>query len=66
MERKRNTCPDAESPVEGGCGEVVDASLWGGEGKGKLSMVTSKGCGGGRGEDEGKGSLSESGRGSTE
>ena len=64
MERRPNTCPDAKSSVEDGCGEVVDGSLWSGEGK--LSIVTSKGCGGGRGEDEGKGCLSERGRGSRE
>jgi hypothetical protein len=64
VERKRNTCPDAESSVEGGCGEVVDAPSWGGEGK--VPMVTSNGCGGGRGDDVGKGRLSERGRGSTE
>lgn len=64
MERKPNTCPDVESSVEGGCGEVVDASSW--DGEGKLPMVTSNGCAGGRGDDEGKGCLSERGRGSTE
>jgi hypothetical protein len=64
VERKPNTCPDDESSVEGGCGEVVDASSW--DGEGKLSMVTSNGCGGRRGDDEGKGCLSERGRGSTE
>lgn len=63
MERKPNTCPDVESPVEGCCGEVVGAPSWVGEGK--PSMVTSNGCGGGRGDDEGKGCLSERGRGST-
>ena len=59
-----NTCSDVESTVEGDCGGVVDASWW--DGGGKPSMARSKGCGGGRGEDEGKGSLSERGRGPTE
>jgi hypothetical protein len=59
-----NTCPDTESSVEGGCGEVVDASSW--DGEDKHSIVTSNDCGGIRGEGEGKGCLSERGRGSTE
>jgi hypothetical protein len=64
VERKPNTCPDVEISVEGCCGGVVDASLL--DGLGNLSMVTSKGCVRRRGDDEGKGSLSERGRGSTE
>lgn len=65
MERKPTSCPDAESSVEGGCGgEVVDASLW--EGEGNLSMGPSSGCARRRGDEEGKGSLSERGRGSGE
>jgi hypothetical protein len=65
VERKLTTCPEVESSVEGSCGEVevVDASSW--DGEGNLSMATSNGCAGRRGEDEGKGCLSERGRGST-
>jgi hypothetical protein len=64
VERKPTSCPDAESSVEGGCGKVVDASLW--DGEGNLSMAPSSGCARRRGDDEGKGCLSERGRGSTE
>jgi hypothetical protein len=63
VERKANTCPEVESSVDGDCGEVVDGSSWVG---GNLSIVTSSGWVGRRGDDEGKGSLSGSGRVSTE
>ncbi len=63
VERKPSTCPDTERFVEDDCGGGVNVSLC--DGEGKLSMGTSNSCSGGRGDEEGKGSLLARGRGST-
>jgi hypothetical protein len=64
VERKASTCPDTERFVEDDCGGGINVSLCDGDiGEGKLSMRTSNGCGRGREDEEGKGSLSARGRG---